>query len=192
MSRRAAPAAGSLLATVLLAGCWVSPATVPATPAQPVTRLPPDPAPGLLDGRTNDAVTPATVQRTICTPGYTATIRPPEAKTKLAKASLIARQHPGTPLRAWILDHIIPLEGGGAPGSATDLRNFMLQTRVDAHAKDRVEDQMRDDICSGLLPLRTAQAFIAADWRTYSVQRDGYQDPMRGLTSAALSDNLGT
>jgi hypothetical protein len=150
--------------------------TVSATPTpashspSPTPTRTPSPVEDVLAGRTNPKVTPDTVQTTICVAGYTATIRPPYSETSKAKAALIAREHPGDPMSAWILDHIVPLEGGGAPGSATDLRNFMLQAPAESHVKDRLEDEMRDDICSGRVPLHTAQVAMADGWQDYAQQ----------------------
>jgi hypothetical protein len=115
-------------------------------------------------------VTPDTIRATICTHGYTAKVRPPLRVTEAAKRKLIAAEHPGTPTRAWVLDHLVPLEGGGAPGSATDLRNFVLQSRADSLVKDRLERTMNRDICSGRVPLRAAQVAMASDWRAYKAE----------------------
>lgn len=171
MTRRAALV---LVVVVCLLGCAPGP-QLPAPPSGAgVSTVAPSPdpaAPGdLLAGRTNPAVTPDTIRATICTHGYTAKVRPPFRVTEAAKRQLIAAEHPGTPTRAWVLDHLVPLEGGGAPGSATDLRNFALQSRADSLVKDRLERTMNRDICSGLVPLRTAQAAMAADWRAYKAE----------------------
>jgi hypothetical protein len=122
----------------------------------------------VLAGRTNPAVTQATVHSTICVSGYTATIRPPWSVTSKVKAEMAAEQH--VAVADVILDHVVPLEGGGAPGSLTDHRNFMLQPRAQSYVKDRLEDEMRDDICSGRVLLHTAQVAMADGWQDYAQQ----------------------
>jgi hypothetical protein len=148
--------------------------TVSATPTpashspSPTPTHPPSPAEDVLAGRTNPAVTQATVHSTICVSGYTATIRPPWSVTSKVKAEMAAEQH--VSVADVILDHVVPLEGGGAPGSLTDHRNFMLQPRAQSYVKDRLEDEMRDDICSGRVPLHTAQVAMADGWQDYAQQ----------------------
>jgi hypothetical protein len=145
-----------------------SPSPTPSpTPTRTPTRTP-TPAEDVLAGRTNPAVTQATVHSTICVSGYTATIRPPWSVTSKVKAEMAAEQH--VSVADVILDHVVPLEGGGAPGSLTDHRNFMLQPRAQSYVKDRLEDEMRDDICSGRVPLHTAQVAMADGWQDYAQQ----------------------
>jgi hypothetical protein len=108
--------------------------TVSATPTpasespSPTPTRTPSPVEDVLAGRTNPAVTQATVHSTICVSGYTATIRPPWSVTSKVKTEMAAEQH--VSVADVILDHVVPLEGGGAPGSLTDHRNFMLQPRA--------------------------------------------------------------
>jgi hypothetical protein len=144
-----------------------SPTPVRESPSPTPTRTP-TPAEDVLAGRTNPAVTQATVHSTICVSGYTATIRPPWSVTSKVKAEMAAEQH--VSVADVILDHVVPLEGGGAPGSLTDHRNFMLQPRAQSYVKDRLEDEMRDDICSGRVPLHTAQVAMADGWQDYAQQ----------------------
>jgi hypothetical protein len=151
----------------------VSAAPTPASesPSPTPTRTPTHtttPAEDVLAGRTNPAVTQATVHSTICVSGYTATIRPPWSVTSKVKTEMAAEQH--VSVADVILDHVVPLEGGGAPGSLTDHRNFMLQPRAQSYVKDRLEDEMRDDICSGRVPLHTAQVAMADGWQDYAQQ----------------------
>jgi hypothetical protein len=148
--------------------------TVSATPTSashspsPTPTQTPSPAEDVLAGRTNPAVTQATVHSTICVSGYTATIRPPWSVTSKVKTEMAAEQH--VSVADVILDHVVPLEGGGAPGSLTDHRNFMLQPKAQSYMKDRLEDEMRDDICSGRVPLHTAQVAMADGWQDYAQQ----------------------
>jgi hypothetical protein len=70
------------------------------------------------------------------------------------------------------LDHIVPLDLGGAP---LDPRNLQLQPRrgpCNARRKDALEVELSKAVCEGLetLELEDAQAEIAKDWR--DVYRD--------------------
>jgi hypothetical protein len=62
------------------------------------------------------------------------------------------------------LDYLIPPELGGA----SDPRNFWPQPfsagEWNAHAKDALEDHLRDLVCRGDLSLAAAQEELASDW----------------------------
>ena len=112
-------------------------------------------------GLANPAVTPDTIQATICKPGWTATIRPPTAYTNLLKSSQLKNfSEAGLP-SDYREDHLIPLSAGGDP---TDLRNLFPQPTPESKVKDRDEDQAHDDVCSGRKTLADAQAWIVARW----------------------------
>lgn len=102
--------------------------------------------PGAVDPR----VTPATIHETICRPGYSASVRPPVSYTAPIKRRLLAGRDPA----AYQLDHLIPLEVGGAPRALANLR---LEPIVLAHQKDDLEDSLHRDVCAGRVGLRAAQ-----------------------------------
>lgn len=79
----------------------------------------PDPhcTPGALDL----AVTQADIGRTICSDGWTATVRPPEAITEPEKQASMASYGLGGYLGGYEYDHLVPLELGGAPNSPRNL-----------------------------------------------------------------------
>lgn len=62
----------------------------------------------------------------------------------------------------WILDHVVPLEVGGA----NVIQNLAPQTRTDAEAKDLYEGLAHREVCSGRMTVGAAQAAFMADWRT--------------------------
>jgi hypothetical protein len=66
----------------------------------------------------NSAVTQANIQDTICRRGWTRTVRPPREVTDAIKRNLAADQ--GVSVRDYELDHVVPLDLGGAPA---DLRS---------------------------------------------------------------------
>jgi hypothetical protein len=115
-------------------------------------------------GAINPDVTQKNIKTTICKVGWTKTVRPPESYTYKIKRQMMKDQH-------WkgkaILDHYIPLQGGGAP---RDPKNFILQTPKDSYIKDHVEDKMHDDICSGHLTLKKAQQIMGAGWQFYGIK----------------------
>jgi hypothetical protein len=124
--------------------------------------------PGAID----PAVTQADIGSTICRSGYTTSVRPPESQTEKFKwgvAEPAYGQHdvPGE------LDHLVPLELGGA----NDARNLWVENYrgfLNADDKDRLENYLHDAVCSGRMPLQTAQEAIATDWvKAYCAARLG-------------------
>jgi 5-methylcytosine-specific restriction endonuclease McrA len=112
---------------------------------------------------TDPRVTQDNIQHTICRRTWTRSVRPPRDAIEAIKRNLAADVHVNT--RDYELDHIVPLDLGGA---ALDLRNLMLQPRAgacNAHHKDALERRLRIMVCAGDLTLNGAQHEIATDWR---------------------------
>lgn len=60
------------------------------------------------------------------------------------------------------LDHLVPLELGGA----NDAANLWPEVGKLPNPKDKVENDLRDAVCSGKVSLASAQKAIASDWVT--------------------------
>lgn len=114
----------------------------------------------LAIGRLNPNVTQATIRTTICVAGWTATVRPPTSFTDPLKVAQLATlgyadQNPAD----YEEDHIIPLELGGAPHDANNLRPELWP---DAHTKDAQENRQHDAVCSGTMTLDAGRSEMAA------------------------------
>jgi hypothetical protein len=119
------------------------------------------PDPACTPGTLNPAVTQATIDRTICVAGWTATVRPPERVTEQEKAaSMAAYGDPGS-LGDYEYDHLVPLELGGA---TNDPRNLWPEPGASPNPKDAVENRLRQEVCDGVMALSEAQRAIATDW----------------------------
>jgi hypothetical protein len=123
------------------------------------------PDPHCTPGAVNPAVTPGTIQQTICVTGWTSTVRPSESITEPEKVASMAAYGDGGPTRAYEYDHLVPLELGGA---LNDARNLWPEPGGVPNPKDAVENALREQVCSGQMPLRTAQHIIATNWINYS------------------------
>lgn len=119
----------------------------------------PDPTctPGVID----PSVTQDNIGQTICSRGYTATVRPPVSYTNPLKLQQMALYGETGQPSQYEEDHLIPLELGGHP---TDPRNLWPQPGASPNEKDRVENRLRELVCAGAVPLARAQAAIASDW----------------------------
>ena len=106
--------------------------------------------PGVL----NPAVTQATIRSTICTSGWTRTVRPPVTYTNRLKRLQLAEYGLRGPLAGFQEDHLISLELGGNP---TDPRNLWPEPYPRAAAVDRIENQLNHEVCTGVLSLADAQ-----------------------------------
>ncbi len=125
------------------------------------------PDPRCTPGAINPAVTPATLDRTICRPGWTATVRPRESVTSAEKsASMLAYGLTGSP-SAYEYDHLIPLELGGATNSPRNLwpePNTPGASGFYRNPKDKLENALKRQVCSGAMSLAAAQQAIARNW----------------------------
>jgi 5-methylcytosine-specific restriction endonuclease McrA len=93
-----------------------------------------------LAGMVDPRVSQANIQVTICRRGWTRTVRPAREVTDAIKRNLVADRRVSP--RDYELDHIVPLDLGGA---RLDLRNLMLQAwtgACNAHQKDALERQL--------------------------------------------------
>jgi hypothetical protein len=168
----------SLAAAVLLAAAGCASKTAIASPSsgsQPAGAAPsaavschvrgqlPDSrcTPGAID----PAVTQANIHQTICVPGYTATVRPPDSYTGALKRSQLRAygDYAGASLSGYEEDHLISLEIGGSPRSAL---NLWPEAHPASYTKDGTENVLRAAVCSGKVTLAAAQHAIATDWAT--------------------------
>jgi hypothetical protein len=151
-------------------------APVPTLSAAPMARLPGEPDPARTPGSLNPAVTQATIGTTICTSGWTATIRPPSSYTNKLKMTQIALYgYADKSPASYEEDHLISLELGGNP---TDPRNLWPEpytitladgTKVGAHVKDAFESKLKSEVCAGTITLATGQAEIGDHWVHYDL-----------------------
>lgn len=111
----------------------------------------------------NPDVSQDTLKQTVCSPGYTKSVRPASSYTHAVKLRLL-REAGLDPSRAgeFELDHIVPLVLGGHPRK---LSNLALQPWDEATTKDLLEVRLQRQVCGGQMSLFAAQACIAADWR---------------------------
>jgi hypothetical protein len=136
------------------------------------TRLgPPDiyPDPVSTPGAADNDITQDNIDENICNPDWsTKSFRPAAHYTnKLKKEQLAESGVQDTDPRDYEEDHLIPLEIGGNP---TDPRNLWPEPYHSsiadggAHAKDRVENYLHEQVCAHRMSLAEAQREIAVDW----------------------------
>lgn len=99
---------------------------------------------------------------TVCTPGYSRSVRhvPYAEKSAVYAAYGMQRHFNG---HNGEMDHLVSLELGGS----NDESNLWPETAAGAygsHQKDRLENELHDRVCSGQLTLHRAQRLIAGDW----------------------------
>jgi hypothetical protein len=96
-------------------------------------------------------------------------VRPPERVTAPEKEASAAAYGYTGPFATAEYDHLVPLELGGDPNDPANLwvepNDRPGATTVD-NTKDELEGALHHLVCSGQLPLETAQRAIAADWVT--------------------------
>jgi hypothetical protein len=106
--------------------------------------------PGVL----NPDVSQANIRSTICTRGWTSTIRPPVSYTDALKKKQMLQYGETGSLSDYQEDHLISLELGGSP---TDPRNLWPEPYPRASQMDQIENELNAEVCGGHLTLAQAQ-----------------------------------
>jgi hypothetical protein len=108
----------------------------------------------------------------VCTPGYSSAVRNVSSATKdvVYAAYGIATHFDGTNGE---VDHLVSLELGGSNARS----NLFPEAAPGSHQKDRLENALHDEVCSGKLRLRAAQRLIATNWVAAFRARFGRTSP---------------
>jgi hypothetical protein len=167
----------ALVAIVIVIWLLRKQALPPGTPTPSISETaqphvgPPDiyPDAARTPGATNPAITQENIRDTICNPRWsTKSVRPDEGYTHRLKVEQIAEYgYSDSRLRDYEEDHFIPLELGGNPTDPKNLWPEPFETSISdggAHTKDKVENYLHAEVCSGSLTLEQAQREIAEDW----------------------------
>jgi hypothetical protein len=112
------------------------------------------------------ACTPGDIIKTatkaqICTSGYARSVRnvPQSEKNQVYAEYGITSHRPGQ----YEVDHLVSLELGGS----NDISNLWPEAaspKPGFHEKDKVENYLHDQVCSGSMSLTQAQIAIATNW----------------------------
>jgi hypothetical protein len=126
-------------------------------------------------------VTQDNIHETICVTGYTKTVRPPTSYTNPIKKQLMTDAGIDLSRKGeFELDHIVPLELGGAPRAHENLALQLLKGVDGARRKDKLENKLNCMACAELILLEVAQYKIANDWEA------AYQDYDRVYCTRAM------
>jgi len=112
-----------------------------------------------VPGATDPRVTQANIERTICVKGYTKTVRSVSAGVK----AVVYLRGQVTDHKTVEVDHLISLELGGS----NDIANLWAEPykpKPGAREKDKVENWLNKQVCSGAMTLTDAQRAIVTDW----------------------------
>src|SRR4051812_27830991 len=98
----------------------------------------------------------------VCRPGYASSVRHVTESTKDAvyAAYGMSRHFNGADGE---VDHLVSLELGGSNIRA-NLFPEAAMPRPGSHEKDRLENRLHAEVCSGAITLRRAQRLVASDW----------------------------
>ena len=102
--------------------------------------------------------------KTICTVGYTKTVRDVSTATK--KKVFQEYNIPWSTHSNYEVDHIISLELGGS----NDISNLFPESYLiknGARVKDVLENYLHKQVCNGSMTIAEAQIEISSDWLTY-------------------------
>ena len=110
--------------------------------------------PALTPGALNSDVTQATIRTTVCSRGWTKTVRPPASYTSPLKLVQMRRYGFAGGPADYQEDHFISLELGGAP---IDPKNLWPERRPRADHVDTIENDLNAKVCSGEISLAEGQ-----------------------------------
>ncbi len=120
----------------------------------------------ILDSLPNQACTPGKIlegvgKDQICLAGYAKSVRnvPESEKNEVYAEYNISTRQPGE----YEVDHLVSLELGGS----NDIDNLWPEPASPTpgfHEKDKVENYLHEQVCSGLMALADAQRIIATNW----------------------------
>ena len=125
------------------------------------------PIASVTPGAVDTSITQANIGSTICISGYTKTVRPPTSyTTKLKRQQLRGtyKRYHDTVTSHFEEDHLIALAIGGSPTSVKNLWPEPYAGSTGARVKDKVELKLHTLVCSGRVPLKTAQKAMAKNW----------------------------
>jgi len=104
---------------------------------------------------------PNATKEIVCTPGYARSVRDvPQSVKNLAYAEYGIKSHVAG---QYEVDHLVSLELGGS----NDISNLWPEAaspQPGFHEKDKVENYLHDQVCSGAISLKQAQIEIATNW----------------------------
>lgn len=113
----------------------------------------------------NPDVRQDTIQQTICTPGYAASVRPATSYTTGVKLKLLREASiPKQRAPDFELDHRVALALGGHPRSLENLALQPWEGDAGAKRKDRLERRLQELVCAGKVALDRAQQALYFDW----------------------------
>lgn len=163
-----APKLALLTAAALAALCFGCHSTPPglAAPGQRMghAAVPHDQgtSPLLPDAQMTAGATLPVATGDICVSSYSKKVRnvPADVKEQVYAEYSITSHQPGE----YEVDHLISLELGGS----NSIKNLWPQSYLtqpwNAHVKDKLENELHAEVCSGKIDLPTAQHDISTDW----------------------------
>jgi hypothetical protein len=115
-------------------------------------------------------IIPTATKDVICVSGYSSSVRnvPTSEKNQVYAEYGITSRSTGQ----YEVDHLVSLELGGS----NDISNLWPEAadpQPGFHQKDQVENYLHDQVCSGAIPLETAQREIATNWLAVYNQMPG-------------------
>lgn len=119
----------------------------------------------MTPGAINPNVRQANISQTVCSKGYSKSIRPPANFTnRLKKQQIREYGYADRNPKHYEEDHLIPLSIGGAPEDPRNLWPEPRESEWGAEKKDQLEFVLYKMVCAHEISLADAQREIATDW----------------------------
>jgi|TARA_R110000787_G_scaffold286368_4_gene404413 hypothetical protein len=131
----------------------------------PFSSSPFDGALPAIPGAIDPAITQANLDSTICDPAFlTRAATSPSWKAEMRRR-MVDQTYRGQDPTLFELDQLVPVKLGGA---RMNVQNLWLQPwsgPTGAWNKNRIEDELHQQVCARQIPLKIAQQLIARDWK---------------------------
>ena len=110
---------------------------------------------------TPGAIITTATKSEICQPGYSRSVRNVPTSVKSQAYAEYGVTHHST--GQYEVDHLVSLELGGS-NDISNLWPELASPKPGFHEKDKVENYLHDQVCSGAISLQKAQVEIATNW----------------------------
>jgi hypothetical protein len=132
----------------------------------------PLPASAQLADVLNDAVTQATIEKTICREGYLKSIQPPAAYMDGVKKNMLAMRGMDAVRQgsAYAVVHIVPLALGGHPRNPENLMLQPLEGPLGVQKKQKLDLRLSRMVCARQITLVDARLCIRKDWQACALK----------------------
>lgn len=131
----------------------------------PFSSSPFDGALPAIPGAIDPAITQSNLDSTICDPAFLTRVATSPSWKADMRRRMAEQTYRGQDPTLFELDQLVPVKLGGARLNPQNLWLQPWSGPTGAWNKNRIEDELHQQVCARQMPLKTAQQLIARDWQ---------------------------